>query len=57
MLALKMLPLVDVKISSQKAKGPISLGANIVDMCIPSQIICDSDPKILHTVDMKHGSF
>ena len=33
-----------VKISSQEANGPISLSANIVDMCIPSQIICDSDP-------------
>ena len=36
-----------VKISSQEAKGSISLSANIADMCIPSQIICDSDPKIL----------
>ena len=35
------------KISSQEAKGPISLSANIADMCIPSQIICDSDPKVL----------
>ena len=34
-----------VKISSQEAKGPISLSANIADMCIPSQIICDSDPS------------
>ena len=36
-----------VKISSQEAKGSISLSANIADMCIPSQLICDSDPKIL----------
>ena len=36
-----------VKILSQEAKGPISLSANIADMCIPLQIICDSDPKIL----------
>ena len=36
-----------IKISSQEAKGPISLSANIADMCIPLQIICDSDPKIL----------
>ena len=32
-----------VNISSQEAKGPVSLSANIADMCIPSQIICDSD--------------
>ena len=32
-------------ILSQEAKGPISLSANIADMCIPSQIICDSDPQ------------
>ena len=40
-----------VKISSQEAKGPTSLSANIADicMCIPLQIICDSDPKILST--------
>ena len=41
-----------VKISSQEAKGPISLSANIADMCIPSQIICDSDPKILDVFDI-----
>ena len=33
-----------VKISSQEAKCPISLSANIADMCIPAQIICDSGP-------------
>ena len=38
-----------VKILSQETKGPISLSATIADMCIPSQIICDSDPKILDT--------
>ena len=37
-----------VKISSQEAKGPISLSA----MCIRSQIICDSDPKILDVFDI-----
>ena len=37
-----------VKISSQEAKGPISLSA----MCIPSQIICDSDTKILDVFDI-----
>ena len=37
-----------IKISSQEAKGPIS----IADMCIPSQIICDSDPKIRDTFDI-----
>ena len=36
-----------VKILSQEAKGPISFSANIADMCIPSQIICDSDPRYL----------
>ena len=41
-----------VKISSQEAKGPIILSANIADMCIPSQIICDSDPKILDAFDI-----
>ena len=41
-----------VKISSQEAKGPIGLSANIADMCIPSQIICDSDPKILDVFDI-----
>ena len=41
-----------VKISSQEAKGPISLSANIADMWIPSQIICDSDPKILDAFDI-----
>ena len=41
-----------VKISSQEAKSPISLSANIVDMCIPSQIICDSDLKILDAFDI-----
>ena len=32
-----------VKISSQEAKGPISLSANIADMCIPLPIVwvCD----------------
>ena len=33
---------ISVYISSQEAKGPISLSANITDMCVPSQIICDS---------------
>ena len=28
------------------AKCPISLSANIADICIPSQIVGDSDPKI-----------
>ena len=32
--------LTSVKSSSQEAKGPISLSANIADMCIPSQVIC-----------------
>ena len=41
-----------VKISSQEAKGPIRLSANIADMCITSQIICDSDPKILDAFDI-----
>ena len=41
-----------VKISSQEAKGPISLSANIADMCIPSQIICNSNPKILDAFDV-----
>ena len=41
-----------VKILSQETKGPISLSANIADMCIPSQIICDSDPKILDAFDI-----
>ena len=41
-----------VKISSQEAKGPFSLSANIADMCISSQIICDSDPKILDAFDV-----
>ena len=41
-----------VKISSQEAKGPISLSANIAGMCIPSQIICDSDPNILDAFDI-----
>ena len=36
-----------VNISSQEAKGPISFSANIADMCIPSQIICDSIPRYL----------
>ena len=52
---LPLLPLVDkrkVTSSSQEAKGPISLSANIAGMCIPSQIICDSDPKILDTFDI-----
>ena len=40
-----------VNISSQEAKGPISLCAN-TDMCIPLQIICDSDPKILDAFDI-----
>ena len=38
--------------SSQEAKGPISLSVNIADMCIPSQIIGDSDPKVLDTFDV-----
>ena len=37
---------------SQEAKGPISLSTNIAGMCIPSQIIRDSDPKILDTFDV-----
>ena len=41
-----------VKISSQEAKGPISLSTNIADMYIPLQIIRDSDPKILDTFDI-----
>ena len=41
-----------VKISSQEAKGPFILSANIAGMCIPSQINCDSDPKILDTFDI-----
>ena len=41
-----------VKISSQEAKGLINLSANIADMCILLQIICDSDPKILDTFDV-----
>ena len=51
-----------VKISSQEAKGPISLSANMY-MCISSQIIWDSDPRILDTFDIfedlsfKSGSF
>ena len=39
-------------LSSQEAKGPISLSVNIADICIPSQIICDTDPKILDTFDV-----
>ena len=50
---LPLLPLVDKrKNSSQEAKGPINLSANIADMCIPSQIICDSDTKILDAFDI-----
>ena len=30
----------------------VSLSANIVDMFSSSQIICDSDPKILVTFDV-----
>ena len=41
-----------IKILSQEVKGPISLCANIVDMCIPSQIICDSDHKIFDIFDI-----
>ena len=33
-------------------QGPISLSANIADMCIPSQVICDSDPKMLDVFDI-----
>ena len=41
-------------ISSQGAKGPISLCSNtcIADICIPFQIVGDSDPKILDTFDV-----
>ena len=38
-----------VKISSQEAKGPISLSANIADMW---SFNCDSDPNILDTFDI-----
>ena len=41
-----------VKNSPQEAKGPISLSANIADKCIPSQIIDDSDSKILDVFDI-----
>ena len=41
-----------VKISSQEAKSPISLRTNIAVMCILSQIICESDPMILHAFDI-----
>ena len=41
-----------VYISSREAKGPISLSANVADICIPSQITGDSDPKILDTFDV-----
>ena len=41
-----------VKISSQEAKGLISLSANIADICIPSQLIYDSDTKILDAFDI-----
>ena len=43
---------ISIKIVSQEAKGPISFSANIADMCIPSQIICDGDPKICDTFDI-----
>ena len=50
---LLLLPLVDKrKNSSQQAKDQINLSANIADMCIPSQIICDSDPKVLDVFDI-----
>ena len=39
-------------IPSQEANGPISLSANITDMRIPSQIICDRDPKMLDAFDV-----
>ena len=57
---LPLLPLVDQRkdFISTYAKGPISLSANIADMCVPSQIICDSDPKILDAFDIfKDRSF
>ena len=36
-----------VKISSQEAKGPISLGANVTDVCIPSQSFVIVVPRYL----------
>ena len=40
-----------IKNLSQETKGPISLSANIADMCIPSQIICDSDTNLRDSFD------
>ena len=51
-----VLPLVDKrKDFVSGSQGPISLSANIADICIPSQIICDSDPKIIDTFDFFEG--
>ena len=38
-----------LNISYQEAKGPMSLNANLINVCIASQIICDSDAKTLDT--------
>ena len=50
---LPLLPLVDKrKEFVSEAKGPIRISANTADVCILSQIICDSDPKILDAFDI-----
>ena len=48
---LPLLPLVGQALRFRLRK-PISLIANIADMYIPSQIICDSDPNILDAFDI-----
>ena len=34
------------QVPSKEAKGPVSLCANIADMCAPFQILCNGYPKI-----------